>query len=184
MRRTILSCTLLAIFIIQGCSPAENPSASENEVAPPAQDTLIEVGQPVPAFTLTTLDGRMVSPDEMKGKVLLLNFFATWCPPCNKEMPHLEKDVWQRFKDQDFLLVAVGREHDAGELQAFKAKKEVTFPFAPDPERKVYAKFATQFIPRNVVIDQEGRIIFESKGFEEEEFQEMIALIDRTLAKR
>ncbi|MHC4945128.1 MAG: TlpA family protein disulfide reductase [Planctomycetota bacterium] len=181
MRWLILSCLLLGSLFIVACSPAESPSASKDEASSPAQDTLTRVGQIVPEFSLTTLDGRIISPEKMKGKVLLLNFFATWCPPCNKEMPHLEKEVWQRFKDEAFMLVAVGREHNEEELAVFKKEKEVSFPFAPDPERMVYSKFATQFIPRNVVIDREGRIIFQSKGFNEEEFEEMIELIDQTI---
>src|SRR5438105_11667409 len=63
-------------------------------------DTLVKVGDAAPGFALTTTDGAVVSTEQSKGKVMLVNFFATWCGPCMAEMPHLESEVWQKFKDQ------------------------------------------------------------------------------------
>ena len=157
----ILSC-LLAAFVAH----AEEPkTAAPAATAKHDASSIIINGQIAPAFTLVTLDGKTVGPAELKGKVVLLNFFATWCGPCMAEMPHLEKEIWPKFKDANFILISVGREHNASELKAFRDKKHFTFPIAPDPKREVYGMFAKQYIPRNYVIDTTGKVAYQSTGF-------------------
>jgi len=150
-----------------------------------AQDTtktsLTEVGQLVPSFTATTLEGQEFCTDRLKGKVLLLNFFATWCGPCMAEMPLLEKEIWQKFKDKDLIVIAIGREHSREELMEFKQKNELSFLMAPDPNREIYQKFATIHIPRNVLIDREGRIVYQSRGYTDEEFKTLVNKIEEFL---
>ena len=147
------------------------------------EDTLANVGDPAPAFTVTTTDGAEISTEKLKGKVLLVNFFATWCGPCLTELPHLEKEVWQKFKDRGLNLVVVGREHQAEELVKFKTPKKFSMPFAADPKREVYDKYARQYIPRNFVIGVDGKIAFQSVGFDQEEFAQMIKVIESELEK-
>jgi thiol-disulfide isomerase/thioredoxin len=72
--------------------------------------TFVHVGQKVPPFSVRTLDGAAVSSSTLRGKVLLINFWATWCGPCRAEMPALEKDVWGQFKSGQFEMVAIARE--------------------------------------------------------------------------
>jgi peroxiredoxin len=141
------------------------------------ETTLMRIGQTVPGFTIRTIDGQQVSMDGLRGRVVLLNFFATWCPPCNQEMPHLEKMIWQRWKKDELMLLAIGREHSGEELKAYKKEKGVTFFMAPDPERQIYGKFATQYIPRNVLVDREGKIVYQSRGYTEASFQELVDTI-------
>ena len=148
-----------------------------------ASDTLVKTGDAAPAFTVTTTDGAEISTAALKGKVILVNFFATWCGPCMEEMPHLEAEVWNRFKDRGLVVVAIGREHGADELKKFKAEKKLTVPIAADPKREVYGKYANQYIPRNFLIGADGRVVFESVGFTDEEFKKMIAAIEKELGK-
>jgi peroxiredoxin len=146
-----------------------------------AESSLTKVGDAVPAFTIETTAGQKLTPESLKGKVVLLNFFATWCGPCLGEMPHLQK-LHEQFKDNDkFVMVAVGREHQPDEVKAFAEKQKLTFPVAADPKHEAYGLFAKQYIPRNYVIDRDGKILFQSVGFSEEEFQEMTKQIQKAL---
>ena len=145
------------------------------------KETLTEVGQPAPTFTLDLLGGENFDLADQRGKVVLINWFATWCPPCQEEMPHLEKEVWQRFQGEGFAMVSVAREENADVVAPFVAKYGVTWPFALDPDRAAFAKYATSQIPRNTVLDRNGKIIFQSVGFEREDFDDMIDAIAEAL---
>ncbi len=97
--------------------------AQENE-----QITYTKVGQKVPDFNFTTLDGKEYDMQSLKGKVILVNFFATWCGPCMKEMPHLENDIWQKYKNnKNFIVLAVGREHTKKQLIDFNCNLNIYF---------------------------------------------------------
>ena len=145
--------------------------------------TLTKVGDPAPAFEFTSLDGTKITSENTKGKVVLLNFFATWCGPCRAELPHLA-EANKKLKDDDRVVVlSVGREHTKEDLTKFKEETKLDLPFAPDPERKMYSKFATKWIPRNYVIGPDGTILMQEIGFSEEEFKKMLDLINAKAAE-
>lgn len=140
--------------------------------------TLTKPGDYAPVFSCKTIDGKVLDISKMKGKVILLNFFATWCPPCNLELPVLQKNIWDKYKGKsDFVLVILGREHTDAEVAEFVKKKGFTMPFAADPERVIFSKYATQSIPRNVVIGRDGKILYQSIGYSPEEFKKLEELI-------
>jgi len=138
--------------------------------------TVTSIGQLVPDFKFRTDAGKTMNIKDLRGKIILINFFATWCSPCKREMPELQKE-WLSLKEKDFFLISIGREETMQKVKNFKQKRKLAFPMAPDPERKIYKKFATKFIPRNIVIDKNGRILFQSEGFNMEEFNKMFILI-------
>ena len=145
--------------------------------------TLVHVGDNAPAFTVTTTDNTKISTEQLKGKVIMITFFATSCGPCQLELPHLETDLWRKFKDQGLVAVAIGREHNTAQLAKFKSDKKLTIPMAADPKREIYKKYATEYIPRNFVIGRAGKVVFESVGFEEAKLKQMIEVIQAELDK-
>ncbi|RKD87923.1 TlpA family protein disulfide reductase [Mangrovibacterium diazotrophicum] len=148
----------------------------------PEKSTLVKVGQDAPDFSFTDESGVSHKLDELKGKVVLLNFFATWCGPCMKEMPHVQKEIFDKYgKNDNFILLSIGREHSPQEMKDFKEKKAFTFNIIADQNREIYSKFALQYIPRNILIDKDGKILYSSIGFDEEEFAQLVNKIEAQL---
>jgi peroxiredoxin len=182
MKKTIVIITIIALGLYS-CNNKEKKTQEDPE-ADVLKSTLIEVGQQVPEFTYITLNNDTININELKGKVVFMNFFATSCPICIKELPFVESDIWTKYKDnENFKLIVFGREHVAKEMIAFKEKSGYTFNIVPDPERKIYSLFAERYIPRNFVLDRKGRIIYQATGFNDEEFTKLKQVIEIELNK-
>jgi peroxiredoxin len=111
-------------------------------------------------FTLADLDGKPWTLKDQRGKVVLLNFWATWCPPCRKEMPDLEK-LYQQFKGQGLVILAISDEAP-GKVLPFVAQQKVTYPILLDPGRKVNELFQIQGIPKTFVYARNGKLVAQS----------------------
>lgn len=149
-----------------------------------ADTTLVKVGEEAPAFTCETIDGTEFALEEQAGKVVFINFFATWCGSCVRELPHLEESIYNRYKDRgDFALIVIGREETAAKLKEFRKKKGYALPFAPDPDRGIYGKYATKWIPRNVVIGRDGVVRYAEIGFDPAQLEALQQLIEAELKK-
>jgi peroxiredoxin len=138
-----------------------------------AQDefTIVKEGQKAPEFTYENSEGVTAKLSDLNGKVVWITFFATWCGPCRKELPYLEKQVYERFKNHpDFKLLVIGREHTWEDLNKFRKDTGHNLPFVPDPKREIYSKYAAQNIPRNVIINKAGVIKVSSVGFNLDDF--------------
>ena len=149
-----------------------------------AQEWKVKVGEKSPDFKI---QGRTesISSSSLKGKVVLLNFFATWCPPCRQELPRLQSELYNAFKDNpEFAVFVLGREEDWSKLDPFMEQNNYSFPVFPDLDRKVFGLFADASIPRNVVLDRNGKIIYQSIGFTDEEFTKMVDLIKAEIKKK
>lgn len=169
MKQLLLLC-IISIFV---CS---------NQIFAQDSTTLVNEGSKAPDFTFETPDGKTKKLSDLKGKVVWINFFATWCPPCRKELPHLQTEVYKKHKDnKNFELLIIGREHSWEEVNKFKADNQYIMPFYPDTKREIFSKYATQNIPRNFIIDKNGKIIIASTGFKEEDFNEIITKVEDLL---
>lgn len=149
-----------------------------------AQDeaTLVKVGDKAPDFTFADENGKSTKLSDLKGKVVWINFFATWCPPCRQELPHLQKEVYNKLKNNNnFELIILGREHSWEEINKFTNDNKFDMPFYPDMGRKVFSIYASQNIPRNFIIDKDGKIAVASIGFTEKEFTEIVGKVEEML---
>ena len=142
---------------------------------------IVEVGDMAPDFEMEFTDGQKTKLSELRGKIVILQFTASWCSVCRLEMPHLEKDVWQKYKDQNVLLIGVDRDEPLETVIAFQKKIGITYPLALDPGASIFGLFAKKDagVTRNVVIDKTGKIVFLTRLFEEKEYQEMLNVLKK-----
>lgn len=140
--------------------------------------TKVFAGDKAPDFTVDMLDGSKVTLSELEGKVVLINFWATWCPPCRVEMKRVQKDLIDKFKGQDFVFLPISRGEKIEEIVKFREKAGYTFPMGMDEDQSIYKMYAINYIPRNYLIDKDGKIVMTSVGYEEKEFNELIEKIE------
>ncbi|NEW83234.1 MAG: TlpA family protein disulfide reductase [Mariniphaga sp.] len=148
----------------------------------PDKATLLIKDQTIPSFKFEISKGKVVSITDYKGKIVLINFFATWCGPCRRELPLVQEQIWNKHKDNPkFAMLTFGREHSWEEVLKFGKDLNFSFPLVPDLKRKVFGLFASEGIPRSFLIDETGKIIYLSQGFDEVHFTELKNLIDSKL---
>lgn len=145
---------------------------------------IVKVGQMAPDFTVTLPDGKTVKLSELRGKVVMLQFTASWCGVCRKEMPFIEKDIWQKHKSNpNFVLMGIDRDEPLKKVVAFGKATGVTYPLGLDPGADIFAKYALRQagITRNVLIDKEGQIVMLTRLYNPEEFSSLVKKIDELL---
>ena len=125
-------------------------------------------------FALTDLHGKTWTLKELRGEVVLVNFWATWCPPCQKEMPDLES-LYKEFRHQRFVILAISDE-DADKVRPFIAERKITYPILLDPGHKVGSLFEVEGIPKSFVYDRDGKLVAQSIDMRtQQQFREMLA---------
>lgn len=147
---------------------------------------IVKVGDMVPQFDLHLLDGTKVPVSSLKGKVVMLQFTASWCGVCRKEMPFIEKDIWLKLKENpEFALYGIDLKEDAETTAKFAELIPVTYPLTLDLEGKTFELFCAKGagVTRNIILDREGKIIMLTRLFDEAEFNSMVELINAELNK-
>jgi cytochrome c biogenesis protein CcmG/thiol:disulfide interchange protein DsbE len=121
------------------------------------------IGKPAPPFTLTLFDGSRLSLEEMRGKVVFLNFWASWCPPCRAEARMLEA-AWQAYKDRDVVFVGANIQDQEPSARAFIEEFGVTYPNGIDRGSRIAIAYGVWGLPETFVIDRQGRITYKHVG--------------------
>jgi thiol-disulfide isomerase/thioredoxin len=119
-------------------------------------------GKAAPGFSLTSVDGKTVSLESLRGKVVLLNFWATWCMPCRAEMPFVEL-LHRTFREKGLTVLGIDSE-DREVAAAYLTKNGYTLPSLLDPDKKAHDDYGARGIPTTVLIDREGKVVFSAAG--------------------
>ncbi len=176
MTQSKLFIFIILIFIFRTVVGQTTPSVDKT--------IILSKNQSVPPFKFEISKGKLVSFNDYRGKIVLINFFATWCAPCRRELPLVQEQIWNKHKDNPkFAMLTFGREHSWEEVLKFGKDQNFSFPLFPDSKRKVFDLFATESIPRSFLIDESGKIIYNSTGFDESHFNELKKLIDSLMNK-
>lgn len=173
MMAALVSCLFTGMSTVQA-----------QEVTPDEVGYIVKVGGEAPDFEMTLTDGQKVKLSSLRGKVVMLQFTASWCGVCRKEMPFIERDIWQKHKDNaSFALYGVDRDEPLEKVKAFVKQTKVTYPLGLDPGADIFAKYAVRNagITRNVLIDKTGKIVMMTRLYNEEEFSALCKKIDELL---
>lgn len=147
---------------------------------------IVKVGEMAPDFTVTLTDGETITLSSLRGKVVMLQFTASWCGVCRKEMPFIEKDIWLKHRNNpDFVLIGIDRDEPLDKVLAFAKSTGVTYPLGLDPGADIFAKYALRDsgITRNVLIGADGKISMLTRLYNEKESTLLVQKIDEMLKK-
>lgn len=145
---------------------------------------VVKIGQQAPDFSMTTTDGKTIRTSDLKGKIVMLQFTASWCSVCRKEMPHIEADIWKKYrKNPNFALYGIDLDEPKDMVEKFARQIPVTYPLALDPKGAIFYQFAEKGtgVTRNVILDKTGKIVFMTRLYKEDEFKEMKKVISELL---
>jgi len=142
----------------------------------------LKEGQPAPALTLSTLDGGRTSVADYRGKLVVLNFWATWCPPCTLEMPSLEA-LWRRYRDRGLVVIGVSVDRGAPRalLEPYVRNLKLTFPILLDPDSKTSDRWRVTALPATFLVRPGGEVAGMATGAREWNSDEMQALVEHLL---
>ena len=144
---------------------------------------IVNVAEKSPDFILDFPDGSQISLKDLKGQVTLLQFTASWCHVCREEMPHIEKEIWKVYKNIGLNVIGIDRDEPAEVVTSFAKEVQVTYPLALDPGADIFALFADRDsgVTRNVILGPGGKIVFLTRLFEIQEFDQMKRVIHNLL---
>lgn len=169
----VTAAALLAAALPTGCisDKREDPEAA----------TIIRAGDTAPDFTVEMLDGSRQRLSDMQGQVVLLTFWASWCPTCQAEMEVVGEQIIEHFAGARFTFLPVSRAESREEVQAFMEREGYAFPVGIDPDGRIYGLYATSYIPRHYVIAPDGTVVYQSVDYDTAKFSALIAAIETAL---
>lgn len=193
--RNFFQIVFISIFLLIGCTIKQSDKHQDSNMETTtveeqldkiddARGYVVKVGDMAPNFEMVLPNGETVHLSSLRGKVVMLQFTASWCGVCRKEMPYIEKEIWAKHRDNPyFALFGIDREEPVEKIEEMIEKTGVTYPIGLDPDAEIFTLFAEEKagITRNVIIDRDGRIVMLTRLFEMEEFNEMVSLIDELL---
>jgi peroxiredoxin len=170
---------ILIAVLISSVSGSQNNAVFE-------EGYIIKVGDKAPDFTIREARGKVYRLSDLKGKVVMLQFTASWCSVCRKEMPFIEKEIWLEKKAAGLVVIGIDRDEPVEKVIRFKKDIAVTYPLALDPGANIFGLFAEKKagVTRNVIIDRSGKIIFLTRLYEREEFDQMKKVIFAELSAK
>lgn len=164
-----------AILVVNVCSSQEDKS----------RGYIVKVGDVAPDFTTKLDNGKDFKLSDYNGKIVMLQFTASWCGVCRKEMPFIEKELWQQHKEKGLVVVGIDRDEPLKTLRKFSKQTGITYPLALDPNADIFGLYALKEagVTRNVIIDKSGKIVYLTRLYNREEFDAMKAKIEELLKK-
>lgn len=144
----------------------------------------VKVGDMAPTFKMKMLNGEAFDLSKQKNKVVMLQFTASWCGVCRKEMPFIESGIWLKHKaNPNFVLVAIDRDEPLETVSKFVASTHISYPIGLDPKSKIFTLYAfpEAGITRNVIIGRDGKIVMLTRLFNQSEFAQMTQVIENLL---
>lgn len=177
-RETIVALLVFLVLALAGVL-LRDVAVPERTAAVGGADTARLTAQVAPDFTLPTLDGKQVTLSDLRGKVVLVNFWATWCPPCVREVPSLVR-IYEQYKTQDFVLLGLNTTYqdDPAKVAQFAANNKISFPILLDATGEGGAGYGSRLMPTSYLIDREGRIVYTHVGqVDERNLSERVAAL-------
>lgn len=168
----------LLFFVASGMAVAADP---------PLQASMIPIKPRIaaPDMALKNLDGEMVDIAKLRGKVIVVNFWATWCPPCRREFPSMER-LRLKLAGKPLVILAVNEGENVETIEQFTYSLDLppTFPILLDPEGDAMAFWPVRGLPTTFIVDKRGRIAYRAIGGREFDHPEIVRLIDRLLSEK
>ena len=192
MKAKLLLISMICVLAISCKNSAETKTSTEELTTQASADAatasgddrgyIVELGDMAPDFDIEYTDGRVVKLSDLRGKLVMLQFTASWCSVCRKEMPHIESEIWLKHKDNPkFALIGIDFKEDKATTDKFASDMKITYPLTLDITGAKFELFATNGVTRNIIIDKYGKMIMLTRLYDEAEFADMVTLIDNYL---